>query len=40
MMKAKIIATAPRFYVENVEDCLSFYIIKLGFNLIDKVPNL
>ena len=39
-MKAKIIASAPRFYVENVEECLSFYINKLGFNLIDKVPHL
>lgn len=38
MENAKIIASAPRFYVENIEDTLSFYINELGFNLIDTVP--
>lgn len=39
MRKAEIIATAPRFYVENVEETLAFYIENLGFKLINKVPN-
>ncbi|WKW47507.1 VOC family protein [Myroides sp. JBRI-B21084] len=39
MNKAQIIASAPRLYVENVEKTLIFYIEKLGFSLINKIPN-
>lgn len=39
MNKAKILETAPRFYVDDVEKTLLFYINQLGFTLINKIPN-
>ena len=40
MNKATIIASASRIFVENIEETLNFYINELGFELINKVPNL
>lgn len=40
MNKAKIIGSATRIFVENVEETLHFYINNLGFTLINKIPNI
>lgn len=40
MEKATIIGTAPRFFVEDIEATLHFYIEELGFNFINSVPSV
>lgn len=40
MNRAKIIGTAPRIYVEYVEETLQYYIENLGFELLNKVPGI
>jgi len=38
MKRAAFIGSAPRFYVQDVDKMLYFYLEKLGFNLLGTIP--
>lgn len=39
MKKTAVTGSAPRFYTEDVEKMLAFYIRSLGFRLIGSIPD-